>query len=415
VLKKITIENYRSCLRTTFECHPRLSVLIGPNGSGKTNVLQAILFLYKIWQDDEYQRFREEPITVTSRIRALFHVPPANAVLNASIDAYTDASNNDIVVDAKRRWTLSEAKGKKIAVQTLPWHSRGVIWYHRQAHARRPRQTLLADSRGRVLCWPGDKPGIIEPWISSSVAKVVQFCSGIRYYSASQFTNPSACPVSFEIEKEGPRSRHFRAPGHARTLYRMYMAQKNEDDKYANFMSMVGPKGLGLVDDVTFKEVPTSSIDYAVRVGGRLEKRRRCRLLIIPRFRIGRHKLSPNQLSEGTFKTLALLFYIMTEESKALLIEEPEVCIHQGLLASILELMKTHADRKQMIVSTHSDYVLDHVSPDNVFQVKRDKLEGTHVKHIRKNMTRKEFSALRHYLQSEGNLGEYWREGALED
>ena len=29
-------------------------------------------------------------------------------------------------------------------------------------------------------------------------------------------------------------------------------------------------------------------------------------------------------------------------------------------------------------------------------------------------MTSKEFSALRNYLQHEGNLGDYWREGGLE-
>jgi predicted ATPase len=152
-----------------------------------------------------------------------------------------------------------------------------------------------------------------------------------------------------------------------------------------------------------------------VKVGGKVSKRSRRQLIIIPQFRIGRQKLSPNQLSEGTFKTLALLFYVVTDESSPLLIEEPEVCIHHGLLSSVLEIIKNASKNKQTIISTHSDYVLDHVRPENVFRVNYDAKVGTTVHHIRKTMTAKEFSVLRRYLQSEGNLGEYWREGGLEE
>ena len=125
--------------------------------------------------------------------------------------------------------------------------------------------------------------------------------------------------------------------------------------------------------------------------------------------------LSPNQLSEGTFKTLALLFHVITNESSALLIEEPEVCVHHGLLSSILELIKYYSHSKQMILSTHSDYVLDHVEPDNVYRVTLEKPEGTIARHIRKTMTTREYDALRKYLEQQGNLGEFWREGGLGD
>ena len=78
-----------------------------------------------------------------------------------------------------------------------------------------------------------------------------------------------------------------------------------------------------------------------------------------------------------------------------------------GLLSSILELISVYSREKQMIVSTHSDYVLDHIQPENVFRVSRDRLRGTRVSPIRKTMTQKEYSALRHYLDHEGNLGEF--------
>ena len=179
-------------------------------------------------------------------------------------------------------------------------------------------------------------------------------------------------------------------------------------------LDIVGSNGLRLVDKISFKEIRTSSTEYSVRVGGKIERRRVDKVLVIPQFRRGKNTLSPNQLSEGTFKTLALLFYIVTGESTALLLEEPEVCVHHGLLSSILELIKTFSRQKQMIVSTHSDYVLDHVEPENLLSVKADPVDGTVVQHLKKTMNKKEYEALRFYLDREGNLGEYWREGGLE-
>jgi predicted ATP-dependent endonuclease of OLD family len=196
----------------------------------------------------------------------------------------------------------------------------------------------------------------------------------------------------------------------------MYSASKSRSKRaYYQFLEIVGPTGLKLIDELYFREVKTSSTEYSVRVGGKVERRKRDNLLIIPQFKISRQTLSPNQLSEGTFKTLALLFHVITEKCTALLIEEPEVCVHQGLLASILELIKSFSRRKQMIISTHSDYVLDKVSPENVYRVALSWPDGTSARHIRKTMTAKEFAALRQYLEREGNLGDYWREGGLGD
>lgn len=46
LLQEVTISGYRSCQSTVFRPHPKLSVLIGINGVGKTNILNAIRLLY---------------------------------------------------------------------------------------------------------------------------------------------------------------------------------------------------------------------------------------------------------------------------------------------------------------------------------------------------------------------------------
>ena len=98
-----------------------------------------------------------------------------------------------------------------------------------------------------------------------------------------------------------------------------------------------------------------------------------------------------------------------------LLIEEPEVCIHHGLLNSIVELIKTYSREKQIIISTHSDAVLDELDIHNVFKVTKDDGAGTKVTGINKSLKGQELRALRNFLKTEGTLGEYWRHGDLED
>ena len=411
MLKRIVLENYRSCLRTAIDLHPNLSVLIGPNGSGKTNILQGIMLLNQLAHGPEHAPGLRR-LTSTSRIKAAFWWTHSKADLRASLDTYTNESNNDIVLEARQKWLLKSDEGRPRRFSSEL--ALGVAGY------LKPRGDLLATARlyayRNYLAHQVHLHGDVPEWARAVFDSVAKYCQGIRYYGASQFTNPGTCPTSFEIEREGEHRGLHRIRGHAKILSAMYSASRADSHRqYDEFLEIVGPKGLRLIDGLTFREVKTSSTEYSVRVGGKVERRRRDNLLIVPQFRIGRQTLSPNQLSEGTFKTLALLFHVINEDSTALLIEEPEVCIHLGLLASILDLIKSYSGRKQMILSTHSDYVLDRVDPDNVYRVTLSKPEGTIVRHIRKTMTSKDFAALRHYLEREGNLGEYWREGGFGD
>jgi predicted ATPase len=413
VLKKVVLENYRSCIETSINLHPSLSVFIGPNSSGKTNILQGMMILNKFVTEDPYTFHTSESGSVSSGLKATLQVHRTTVDLNASVAAFTDNSNNDLIRGSRQKWSLKERNGQRASFDyplglIARYSERGIPEVRLRRHYPLVSWRVQRNVRVQEL----DKP----KWAWKTMYQIASFCRGMTYYGASQFTNPGACPASFEIEQEGGQRTLTRFRGHAKVLYDMYSAERGKDrEAYSRFLEIVGPKGLRLIDSIQFKQVETSSTDYSVRVGGKVEFRKRNKLLIVPQFKIGKQKLSPNQLSEGTFKTLALLFHIITEKSTILLIEEPEVCVHHGLLSSILELIKSASERKQIILSTHSDYVLDHVAPENVYRVSRDRLAGTIAKPIRSTMTSQEYSALRDYLNTEGNLGEFWREGGLGD
>ena len=77
-------------------------------------------------------------------------------------------------------------------------------------------------------------------------------------------------------------------------------------------------------------------------------------------------------------------------------------------------MIKDISKDKQIILSTHSDFVLDTLDPDQVYIVRNDVQKGTIIKHVPDSMSKRDYQALKEYLKEAGNLGEYWRHGDLE-
>ena len=86
--------------------------------------------------------------------------------------------------------------------------------------------------------------------------------------------------------------------------------------------------------------------------------------------------------------------------------EEPENCVHPHLLESLVYIMRE--SNKQVILTTHSPYLLDFVKPEEVLLVKRvngetivEKPQGIQMEKIKK------------FLEEGGTLGEAWYSGLL--
>lgn len=210
--------------------------------------------------------------------------------------------------------------------------------------------------------------------------------------------------------------RPYRKSGvHELFIYDLYKTFKTDSKNFARYVSIINREGIGLIDDITFLDHSIPSSSYKVRTGGQMQKIEKTKNIVVPSITVDNLRLSPNQLSEGTFKTLALIFYIMNDDCELLLIEEPEVCVHHGLLTSIIELIKIESKKKQIFISTHSDYVLDKLQPENIVLVKKTREAGTTAETLTKSLSKNDFKALKEYLAESGNLGEYWKEGGFEN
>ncbi|MFM0565796.1 AAA family ATPase [Paraburkholderia sediminicola] len=406
-ITQISIKNYRSCINTTFEPGTNLAALIGPNGSGKTNVLSAIRLLPTLCHTRFRRPAENDAPGATSEIKTTYEIAGKKVIHTATLNLLNNEKNQDEILAAEESWYLYDFTGKKNRLHIPSW-----VFAELEKESSIGTTRLNARSSGFIEFL--HSRGIDSATIKI-LQEIVRSISAISYYSASQFTNPGSCPISFEVEADNKRRTGISITGHKKFLYDMYQEHRNKSESYAEFIDLVGDNGIGLVKNIDFKEITTSSSNYNVLTGGKYVKKERQNLLVIPSFEIAGNTLSPSQLSEGTFKTLALVFYLVTDKSSILMLEEPEVCVHHGLLNSIIELIRTYSNEKQIILTTHSDAVIDQLDVDNVFSVKRIAPSGTVVSNIKKRMKAEELKALKDYLANEGSLGEYWKHGDLEN
>jgi ABC-type Mn2+/Zn2+ transport system ATPase subunit len=415
LLDSIEIEGFRSCRSTKFQPNAQLSALIGINGAGKTNILQAIRLL-----DARRGRARSVPEQTTglTKLTAWFTVNKMKVGLKLTLSPIESSRRSGEVVTIDELWNLSSFTGSrswrpmppagflKERPRDADFSKKQIFLYHDdfEYSAYRAMQnhrfdTSILDNKAAV----------------AALIAIHEFRSGIRYYSASQFTDPSRCPSSFEVDEEGRASDSFAigtGSAHLRFLYSLYSLKRSNTHLYDQYCQFVSRHQLGLISRITWKEIELSTSTAEVRSSGTVKKIKKRKTLVVPKVQVGTSHITFNQLSEGTFKTLALAFYVITDASKFLMIEEPEVCVHHGLLRKIIETIKSYSHHKQTIISTHSDLLVDELEPANLFLVEMT-AAGTAVKALNDWLDNRGRNALHAYLAESGPLGEYWRSGGL--
>lgn len=119
--------------------------------------------------------------------------------------------------------------------------------------------------------------------------------------------------------------------------------------------------------------------------------------------------LPASRLSDGTIRFIALLAILCHPEPPPLIcIEEPEIAMHPDSQDLVVELLKKASERTQLIVTTHSPWLIDHLSatPEQVVVCERDRHpeKGTQFNRLSREK-------LEDWLEDQP-LGEVWMAGA---
>jgi predicted ATPase len=121
----------------------------------------------------------------------------------------------------------------------------------------------------------------------------------------------------------------------------------------------------------------------------------------------GKWAVPATRLSDGTLRYLALLAVLCHPTPPPLLcIEEPELGLHPDILPHLAMLLRDASTRTQLIVTTHSDILVDALTENPDAVIVCEKLDGaTH-------LTRLDAERLGPWLEKY-RLGELWTRGEL--
>lgn len=124
-------------------------------------------------------------------------------------------------------------------------------------------------------------------------------------------------------------------------------------------------------------------------------------------FQEGNFTVPATRLSDGTLRYLCLIAILCHPSPPPLVcIEEPELGLHPDVLPTIAELMKEASERSQLIVTTHSDVLVDAMTdqPESVLVAEKTD-RGT-------TLTRLDAEKLRPWLENY-RLGQLWTCGEI--
>lgn len=373
IIERLRVKNYRSLADVDIELNP-LTILVGSNGSGKSNLVDVIRFVR-----DALTRGLDTAILDRGGMSAIRRWSPKGAPYDVTIQLYlrdrewsgeyslTLGSERDGEYRVKReRVTVKEDQNAPVTLERI---DNELIDFPEELI----EQLLQRPSLPQHTSATTPLPSIMALFPSLSPYKVYRFLSSMGFYTIypDNLREPQKPAHSYPLDEQGQN---------LASVLRDLKKKKNSG--FSEIMS----DALGKVVEGVHK--------YSVtRVGGYLVTRL--------------HHHSPRggrqgpafelaQESDGTLRMLGILTALYQDPPRSLLaIEEPELTIHPGAMGVLCDIIQEASARSQVIITTHNPDLIDRF-PANVLRVVEKEGDVTKIGQVsddqREAITRKLFS-----------------------
>lgn len=402
MLDSIEITNFRSCEDVQLRLGEPVVALLGKNGAGKTNVLHAVQVVADLCVGDSESIFSLHPRDSSKPTGFVLRFTMGSSQFvyrtnRSSIPAKTDIFDESLEKDTAILF-LRTGEAAEIPTAGLPT---GVRIGTRAATLPTLLQILPQANQASVELRP-----------------VAEYLRSIQYYPLLQafqehligpargtFADPNANYSPFievaryeawkaELTQGRPkRSVQMR-------LLHLWLADKTRFDE---LKMLLGESGLGLLADIRVEEIARLR-SRSAREGAEDALEPAYQISFMPGAGLagsGRW-FRFSGLSAGTWRIVQLLTYLIFDKNSCMLLEHPEDSIHAGLLAKVIDILRTYAGRTQLICTTHSPHVMNLIGPMGIRLVTAS--EGrTSVSEL----TTQNLKAARNYLEDEGTLAEF--------
>jgi len=381
LLKSIRLTNFLSYGPDTLEIPlSNLNVIVGPNGSGKSNLIEAIEIL-KATPQDLLTMIRDGGGIRDWLWKGSNKIPIAS--IKAAIenpDGSSDLQYTLCFTEVAQRFEISEEivesvqpkkgfdKPKKYYEFT---NGHGILNVKGES---RPLQQESIDRSSSILSQRKDPDQYPElTYLGNTFSKICLY----REWSFGRYTIPRI-PQKADLNNDFLES-DGRNIGLVLNKLDMDHEPKQRLLKALN----------ALYDGIT---------DYKIRIeGGTVQVF----------FLEGRYTIPSTRLSDGTLRYLCLLSILCHPDPPPLIcIEEPELGLHPDVIPALAELLVEASQRCQLIVTTHSDILIDSLTDHSESVLVTDKTDtGSSIHRLNEDQLKPWLDKYR--------LGQLWTRGEI--
>jgi len=378
-IESLRVENYRALRRVEFDKLTPMTVLLGPNGSGKSTVFDVFNFLSECFQ---------------------FGLRHAWDRRGRGKELKTRGSSGPIVFDLKYRehrdmpvityhLAIDEGnKGPEVVEEWLQW---------RRGTRGRPFR-FLEFARGEGSAVSGEMPDEDDKRVPQklrspdliAVSTLGQFSDHPRVAALREFiTDWYVSYLSIDQTRSQPE---------AGPQERLSKGGENLPN-VIQYLKEQHPDRLEKIFEVLRQRIPRlERVEAEPMPDGRL-------LLQIKDAPFEQPVLS-RFASDGTMKLLAYLTVLYDPEPPRFIgIEEPENFLHPKLLPELAEECRAAAERSQLLITSHSPFLLNAMRPEEVRILYRD--EQGYTQAVRAI----DIQGISEFMREGASLGYLWMEG----
>lgn len=420
MISEIYVDNFRSLKNFHLVLKPGINVLVGPNGSGKTNIIKWFEFLSLLGTSSI-----REAIGKIGGANHVFRRSPSGSYesnLSFSFKGFTEVRERfyrSRSAEEYQFWVFYEFDGEISIVDNQIFFSKQDVslWMRAEntsplAHEsprpntkphlsikwrydlisdeitsdvkiNKPRQDFFRKSgMGPFLFDDSDLLNnflagkhTLENLIVSSRFFPVAPISYIRpdlYYGVAYNISPSSVRSTLDISS--PPGVQYDGGGVASTLYDLYVSMQDKGGgRYRVGRSLAKDAGENYNRIVDYFKL---SNQYISGISIDLDNFRNEFILnVIFDYNGERHDVPLALLSDGTVKWLAIVTAITTQKT-AFYVEEPENFLHPRLQENIVSILRSEVmsnnNTRFAIVTTHSETLLNTLQPEEIILVRMD-------------------------------------------